>query len=130
MKIEKIIAKLEKAQDKINTELDSLRDMLDDHLEEMESDTYDEDSEEDAEEDAKEAKGKKPAFLFKKKSMKEAVSDYADKKLYQTANGKGAEIAAPTGAGAEKNKATIKAKKSDADSKTPSMSCTSTSKPS
>ena len=81
-------------------------------------DSEEEDSEEDTEEDAK---GKKPAFLFKKKSMKEAVSDYADKKLYQTANGKGAEIAAPTGAGAEKNKATIKAKKSDADSKTPSM---------
>ena len=48
MKIEKIIAKLENAQDKFNTELDALRDMLEDHLEEMESDeTYDEDSEED-----------------------------------------------------------------------------------
>lgn len=78
-------------------------------------DSDDDDSEDDSEEDSK--KGKKPAFLFKKKGMKEAVSDYADKKLYQTANGKGAEIAAPTGAGAEKNKATIKAKKSDADGK-------------
>ena len=83
-------------------------------------DSDDDDSDDDdSEEDTK--KGKKPAFLFKKKGMKEAVSDYADKKLYQTANGKGAEIAAPTGAGAEKNKATIKAKKSDADGKTPSM---------
>ena len=86
---------------------------------EEESEDEDSEDEDDSEEDSK--KGKKPAFLFKKKGMKEAVSDYADKKLYQTANGKGAEIAAPTGAGAEKNKATIKAKKSDADGKTPSM---------
>ena len=46
MKIEKIIAKLEKAQDKINTELDALNEILQDHLEEMESDeTYDESDE-------------------------------------------------------------------------------------
>lgn len=101
-------------------ELDEAK--CEDDSEDDSEESEDEDSEEDAEEDAKEAKGKKPAFLFKKKKkMEEAVSDYADKKLYQTANGKGAEIAAPTGAGAEKNKATIKAKKSDADSKTPSM---------
>ena len=44
MKIEKIIAKLEKAQDKFNTELDALRDMLEDHLEEMESaESYEDD---------------------------------------------------------------------------------------
>jgi len=50
MKIEKVIAKLEKAQDKINTELDALREMLEDHLEEMESEeTYD-DSDEDMDE--------------------------------------------------------------------------------
>ena len=46
MKIEKIIAKLEKAQDKINVEFDSLRDMLEDHLEEMEADETYEDSDE------------------------------------------------------------------------------------
>ena len=91
----------------------------DDDSDDDDSDDDDSEDEDDSEEDSK--KGKKPAFLFKKKGMKEAVSDYADKKLYQTANGKGAEIAAPTGAGAEKNKATIKAKKSDADGKTPSM---------
>lgn len=91
-------------------ELDEAK--CEDDSEDDSEESEDEDSEEDTEEDAK---GKKPAFLFKKKKkMEEAVSDYADKKLYQTANGKGAEIAAPTGAGAEKNKATIKAKKSDA----------------
>ena len=88
-------------------------------IDEAKSDDKDDSEDDDSEEDSK--KGKKPAFLFKKKGMKEAVSDYADKKLYQTANGKGAEIAAPTGTGAEKNKATIKAKKSDANGKTPSM---------
>lgn len=97
---------------------DDSEDEDDDSEEESEDD--DSEDEDDSEEDSK--KDKKPAFLFKKKKkMEEAVSDYADKKLYQTANGKGAEIAAPTGAGAEKNKATIKAKKSDASSKTPSM---------
>jgi len=107
----------EAAEEAVEEELEEAK-CEDDDSDDDDSDDDDSDDD-DSEEDTK--KGKKPAFLFKKKSMKEAVSDYADKKLYQTANGKGAEIAAPTGAGAEKNKATIKAKKSDADGKTPSM---------
>jgi hypothetical protein len=51
MKIEKIIAKLEKSQDKINVELDALRDMLEIHLEEMESNENYEDTEDDSEND-------------------------------------------------------------------------------
>ena len=105
-------------EEAVEEELEEAKCEDDDDSDDDDSDDDDSDDD-DSEEDTK--KGKKPAFLFKKKGMKEAVSDYADKKLYQTANGKGAEIAAPTGAGAEKNKATIKAKKSDADGKTPSM---------
>ena len=46
MKIEKVITKLEKIQDKVNQELDALREMFEDHLEEMESEeTYDESDE-------------------------------------------------------------------------------------
>ena len=51
MKIEKIIAKLEKAQDKINAEFDSLRDMLEDHLEEMQEDEIYDESDEDLSDD-------------------------------------------------------------------------------
>ena len=51
MKIEKVIAKLEKAQDKINTELDALNEMLQDHLEEMESDEVYDDTDETEDED-------------------------------------------------------------------------------
>tara|TARA_B110000503_G_scaffold41608_1_gene68396 strand:- start:2758 stop:3933 length:1176 start_codon:yes stop_codon:yes gene_type:complete len=88
----------------------------------------DEESEDDAEEDEdeEETKGKKkmPAFLkgkFGKKGkteMEEAVSDYASEKLYKTANGKGAAIAAPTGDDSGKNKGTIKAKPSAAKAET------------
>lgn len=88
----------------------------------------DEESEDDAEEDdaEEETKGKKkmPAFLkgkFGKKGkteMEEAVSDYASEKLYKTANGKGAAIAAPTGDASGKNKGTIKAKPSAAKAET------------
>jgi hypothetical protein len=92
--------------------------------EDEESEDEDDSEEEDEEEEEEEDKGEKkmPAFLKgkfgkKKDKMEEAVSDYADKKLYQTANGKGAEIPAPVGDGEAKNKATIKAKKSDANGK-------------
>ena len=87
----------------------------------------DEDESEDEEsEEEEEPKGKKkmPAFLkgkFGKKGkseMEEAVSDYASEKLYKTANGKGAEIAAPTGDASGKNKGTIKAKPSAAKAET------------
>jgi len=88
----------------------------------------DEESEDDAEEDDAEeetkCKKKMPAFLkgkFGKKGkteVEEAVSDYASKKLYQTANGKGAEIPAPTGDASGKNKGTIKAKPSAAKAET------------
>lgn len=88
----------------------------------------DEESEDDAEEDdaEEETKGKKkmPAFLkgkFGKKGkteVEEAVSDYASEKLYKTANGKGAAIAAPTGDASGKNKGTIKAKPSAAKAET------------
>lgn len=87
----------------------------------------DEDESEDEEsEEEEEPKGKKkmPAFLkgkFGKKGkseMEEAVSDYASEKLYKTANGKGAAIAAPTGDASGKNKGTIKAKPSAAKAET------------
>ena len=81
--------------------------------------------EEEEEEDEEDSKGKKkmPAFLKgkfgkKKEKVEEAASDYADKKMYQTANGKGAEIPAPTGDNSGKNKATIKAKPSAAKAET------------
>jgi hypothetical protein len=92
-----------------------------DDKEEDEDESEDEESEEE-----EEPKGKKkmPAFLkgkFGKKGkseMEEAVSDYASEKLYKTANGKGAEIAAPTGDASGKNKGTIKAKPSAAKAET------------
>jgi hypothetical protein len=108
--------------------LDEAKDEDEDEEEEEEEEDEDEDEEEDEEEEdeGKKGKGKMPAFLkskFKKK-MDEAASDYSDKKLYQTANGKGAEIPAPTGDASSKNMGTIKAKKSDAkaETKIPSVS--------
>lgn len=103
--------------------LDEAKDEDEDEEEEEEED---EDEEEEDEDEGKKGKGKMPAFLkskFKKK-MDEAASDYSDKKLYQTANGKGAEIPAPTGDASSKNMGTIKAKKSDAkaETKIPSVS--------
>jgi hypothetical protein len=83
----------------------------------------DEDEEEDSEEEDSKGKKKMPAFLkgkFGKKGkteVEEAVSDYADKKMYQTVNGKSAEIVAPTGDASGKNQGSIKAKKSDANGK-------------
>jgi hypothetical protein len=102
--------------------LDEAKDEDEDEEEEEEE----EDEEEEDEDEGKKGKGKMPAFLkskFKKK-MDEAASDYSDKKLYQTANGKGAEIPAPTGDASSKNMGTIKAKKSDAkaETKIPSVS--------
>jgi hypothetical protein len=98
----------------------------DEDEEEEEEDEEEEDEEDEEEDNGKKGKGKMPAFLkskFKKK-MDEAASDYSDKKLYQTANGKGAEIPAPTGDASSKNMGTIKAKKSDAkaETKIPSVS--------
>ena len=84
----------------------------------------DEDEEEDSEEEDSKGKKKMPAFLkgkFGKKGKSEmevAVSDYASEKLYKTANGKGAAIAAPTGDASGKNKGTIKAKPSAAKAET------------
>jgi uncharacterized protein CbrC (UPF0167 family) len=108
--------------------LDEAKDEDEDEEEEEEEEDEDEDEEEDEEDEdeGKKGKGKMPAFLkskFKKK-MDEAASDYSDKKLYQTANGKGAEIPAPTGDASSKNMGTIKAKKSDAkaETKIPSVS--------
>jgi len=102
-------------------ELDEAKEKEESEDEESEDE---DDSEEEDEEEEEEDKGEKkmPAFLKgkfgkKKDKMEEAVSDYADKKLYQDANGKGAVIPAPTGDGEAKNKATIKAKKSDANGK-------------
>jgi len=108
--------------------LDEAKDEDEDEEEEEEEEEEDEDEDEDEEEEdeGKKGKGKMPAFLkskFKKK-MDEAASDYSDKKLNQTANGKGAEIPAPTGDVSSKNMGTIKAKKSDAkaETKIPSVS--------
>lgn len=93
--------------------------------EESEEEEEEDEEEEDEEEDEEDSKGKKkmPAFLKgkfgkKKEKVEEAASDYADKKMYQTANGKGAEIPAPTGDNSGKNKATIKAKPSAAKAET------------
>ena len=91
-----------------------------------EEEDEDESEDEESEEEEDEPKGKKkmPAFLkgkFGKKGkteMEEAVSDYASEKLYKTANGKGAAIAAPTGDASGKNKGTIKAKPSAAKAET------------
>jgi hypothetical protein len=107
--------------------LDEAKDEDEDEEEEdEEEEDEDEEEEEEEEDEGKKGKGKMPAFLkskFKKK-MDEAASDYSDKKLYQTANGKGAEIPAPTGDASSKNMGTIKAKKSDAkaETKIPSVS--------
>ena len=68
-------------------------------------DSEEEDSEEDSEEDKKETK--------KEKNMKNEAAEAINGKQ-MTANGKTVLIAEPTGASAEKNRATIKAKKSDA----------------
>jgi len=105
--------------------LDEAKDEDEDE-DEDEEEEEEEDEEEEDEDEGKKGKGKMPAFLkskFKKK-MDEAASDYSDKKLYQTANGKGAEIPAPTGDASSKNMGTIKAKKSDAkaETKIPSVS--------
>lgn len=68
-------------------------------------DSEEEDSEEDSEEDKKETK--------KEKNMKNEAAEAINGKQ-MTANGKTVLIAEPTGASAEKNRATIKAKKSGA----------------
>ena len=106
--------------------LDEAKDEDEDEEEDEEEEDEEEDEDEEEEDEGKKGKGKMPAFLkskFKKK-MDEAASDYSDKKLYQTANGKGAEIPAPTGDASSKNMGTIKAKKSDAkaETKIPSVS--------
>ena len=84
-----------------------------------------EDEEEEEEEDEEDSKGKKkmPAFLKgkfgkKKEKVEEAASDYASEKMYKTANGKKAEIPAPTGDASGKNQGTIKPKPSDAKAET------------
>ena len=127
-------------------ELDEAK--CDDDSEDDSEESEDEDSEEDKEEDAKEAKSKKPAFLFKKKSMKEAAEvdsmsmtdlkgkkyiekedAYSSPKLYKTANGKTANIGNAIDlnnkgkaiSDDKYNRGTITAKKSDANGKTPSM---------
>lgn len=121
----------ELTEDEDTSEEDALEEGAEvEEIDEAKCDAEDEDeeSEEDAEEDEaeEETKGKKkmPAFLkgkFGKKGkteMEEAVSDYASEKLYKTANGKGAAIAAPTGDASGKNKGTIKAKPSAAKAET------------
>ena len=81
-----------------------------------------EESEEDEDEEEEEEEDKKPAFL-KKKSMKEAASDYSDTKIAHDANKKGQKIAEPHNANAGKNMGTIKPKPSAASAKVekPSM---------
>jgi hypothetical protein len=76
----------------------------------------DESEEEEGEEEEEEEEDKKPAFL-KKKSMKEAASDYADTKITHDVNKKGAKIAEPTDVSADKNRGTIKPKPSAASGK-------------
>jgi len=124
-------------------ELDEAK--CDDDSEDDSEESEDEDSEDDKEEDAK---GKKPAFLFKKKGMKEAAEidavsmtdlkgkkyiekqdAYSSPKLYKTANGKTANIGNAVDLNHDGkaisddkyNRGTIIAKKSDANGKTPSM---------
>jgi len=124
-------------------ELDEAK--CDDDSEDDSEESEDEDSEDDKEEDAK---GKKPAFLFKKKGMKEAAEvdaasmtdlkgkkyiekedAYSSPKLYKTANGKTANIGNAIDLNHDGkaisddkyNRGTITAKKSDANGKTPSM---------
>ena len=94
-----------------------------DEEEDEDEDEEKEDEDEEEDEDEGEKKGKMPAFLKgkfgkkgKKEKMEEAASDYASEKIAKTANGKTPKIAEPTDVSAEKNKATIKAKPSDAKS--------------
>jgi hypothetical protein len=86
--------------------------------EEKDSEEDEDESEEDEEEDedSEEEEDKKPAFL-KKKSMKEAASDYSDTKIAHDANKKGQKIAEPHNANSGKNMGTIKAKSSAASGK-------------
>jgi len=93
--------------------------------EESEEEEEEDEEEEEAEEDEEDSKGKKkmPAFLKgkfgkKKEKVEEAASDYASEKMYKTANGKKAEVPAPTGDASGKNQATIKAKPSAAKAET------------
>ena len=89
--------------------------------EESEEEEEEDEEEEEEEEDEEDSTGKKkmPAFLKgkfgkKKEKVEEAASDYASEKMYKTANGKKAEVPAPTGDASGKNMATIKAKPSAA----------------
>ena len=102
---------------------EELEEAKDEESEEEEEE--DEEEEEEEEEDEEDSKGKKkmPAFLKgkfgkKKEKMEESASDYADKKMYQTANGKTAQIAEPTGDNSGKNMATRKSKASGAKGET------------
>jgi len=83
-------------------------------IEEAKDEEEEESEEEEGEEEEEE--DKKPAFL-KKKSMKEAASDFADTKIAHDANKKGQKIAEPTGDNSGKNMGTIKPKPSAASSK-------------
>jgi len=90
--------------------------------EESEDEESEDEGDESSEDEDEDEEDKKPAFLKgkfgkKKEKVEEAASDYADKKLYQTANGKGAEIPTPTGDASGKNQATIKPKASAANGK-------------
>ena len=93
--------------------------------EESEEEEEEDEEEEEEEEDEEDSKGKKkmPAFLKgkfgkKKEKVEEAASDYASEKMYKTANGKKAEIPAPTGDASGKNQGTIKPKPSAAKAET------------
>lgn len=102
-------------------ELEEAKKDAEESEDEESEDEGDESSEDEAEEEDKDEK-KMPAFLKgkfgkKKEKVEEAASDYADKKLYQDAMGKGAVIPAPTGDASGKNQATIKPKASAANGK-------------
>ena len=101
-------------QEVVEEEVEDL-DEAKDEDEEEEDDSEEEDEDEEEEDE-------KPAFL-KKKSMKEAASDYSDTKISHDVNKKGAKIPEPHNANSGKNMGTIKAKKSDANGKVekPSM---------
>jgi len=90
--------------------------------EEDESEEDEDEEDEDEEEEEDEEEDKKPAFL-KKKSMKEAASDYSSTDITHDVNKKGAKIAEPHNANAGKNMGTIKPKPSAASAKVekPSM---------
>lgn len=116
------------AEEEVYEDADESEEIVEEDLEEAKEEDSEEEEDEDEEEDEEDeedSKGKKkmPAFLKgkfgkKKEKVEEAASDYADKKLYQTANGKGAEIPAPTGDASGKNKGTIKPKPSAAKAET------------